>query len=267
MRFQILSDIHLECYNTLPDIKNFLIPSAPYLILAGDICFFEHHNFLPFFENVSPLFEKIFYILGNHEYFDSNKLPKNSFKSIPFLIKETLKHLKNIYVLQNDYFESNDFIILGTTLWTSHRIKPKDPLIKLTNNPDFIAYSKKKLPSLKIFQQENDTDYNWLKNFLKEHNKNKFIIVVTHYLPSYKLIPKKYRNCENNFLYASHYDELLEYSHAWVFGHGHTSVQKNIKGCLCISNTYGYNFERKNLKVIKEINHSLTKTICIGSSL
>ena len=151
MRFQILSDIHLECYNTLPDIKNFLIPSTPYLILAGDICFFEHPNFLPFFEIVSPLFEKIFYILGNHEYF-SDKLPKNSFKSIPFLIKENLKHLKNIYVLQNDYFEANDFIILGTTLWTSHRIKPKDPLIKLTNNPDFINYSEKTLPSLKIFQ-------------------------------------------------------------------------------------------------------------------
>lgn len=265
--FQILSDIHLEFYDSLPDIKNFIIPSAPYLVLAGDICFFEHKNFLPFFEKVSPLFKKIFYVLGNHDYFDTKILPNNSFKSIPFLVKESLKHLSNIYVLQNDYYEDENFIILGNTLWTSHRLNCKDPKIKISKNSEFIHYEKKVLPAPKIWEDENNNDFNWLKNFLKEHSKNKYIIVVTHYIPSYDLIPKKYRKLKNNFLFASNYDELLNYADAWIFGHGHTSLKKTINGCLCISNTFGYPDERQSEKNIKEINHSLKRIIKLRSML
>ena len=267
MIFQILSDIHLESYDSLPDIKNFLIPSAPYLVLAGDICFFEHKNFLPFFEKISPMFVKIFYVLGNHEYFDTKTLPNNSFKSIPFLVKEILKHLTNIHVLQNNYYEDSNFIILGNTLWTSHRINCNDHKIKISKNSEFIHYGKKVLPAPRIWEEENNKDFKWLKNFLKEHSKNKFVIVVTHYIPSFKLIPKMYQKCKNNFLYASHYDELLKYAHAWVFGHGHTSLKKTINGCLCISNTFGYPNERRNEKFIKEINHSLKKIIKLRSTL
>ena len=48
MKFQIISNIHLEYYDTLPNLKNLINISAPNLILAGDICYYEHPNFLPF---------------------------------------------------------------------------------------------------------------------------------------------------------------------------------------------------------------------------
>ena len=49
MRFQLVSDIHLEKYDELPDLKNFIEVSAPNLVLAGDICFILHKNYIPFF--------------------------------------------------------------------------------------------------------------------------------------------------------------------------------------------------------------------------
>ena len=37
MKFQIISDIHLEYYDTLPNIDDFFTVAAPNLILAGDV--------------------------------------------------------------------------------------------------------------------------------------------------------------------------------------------------------------------------------------
>jgi len=66
--FQILSDLHLEVG---PQYHTFSIPaSAPYLILAGDIgrlVDYEHH--LSFLSTHIAAFEKVFLVLGNHEFY------------------------------------------------------------------------------------------------------------------------------------------------------------------------------------------------------
>ena len=40
----------LEYYDKLPDLNYFFTVSAPNLILAGDICYYNHPNFIIFFK-------------------------------------------------------------------------------------------------------------------------------------------------------------------------------------------------------------------------
>ena len=49
MKFQLISDLHLENYKELPKIRDLFTPLAPNLILAGDICFIKHECDIAFF--------------------------------------------------------------------------------------------------------------------------------------------------------------------------------------------------------------------------
>ena len=60
IRLEIISDIHLEYYNTMPEIKYFFDISAPNIILAGDICYYKHPNFMLFFGSYEILFSSIY---------------------------------------------------------------------------------------------------------------------------------------------------------------------------------------------------------------
>ena len=70
---QILSDIHLEFYKTYPEFK----PHAKYLFLAGDIWTIDSKwdfKVKKFLEYCSKNWEKTFYILGNHEFYQPTKI-------------------------------------------------------------------------------------------------------------------------------------------------------------------------------------------------
>ena len=66
---QIYSDLHIELMKNFPKIE----PKAKYLFLVGDICQLNHHLFFKFFDYCSPLWEKIFYTPGNHEFYFKKK--------------------------------------------------------------------------------------------------------------------------------------------------------------------------------------------------
>ena len=140
MKFQIISDIHLEYYNTLPEIKYFFNVSAPNLILAGDICYYKHPNFMLFFDKISKLYDNIFFIPGNHDYYAYNDIPDIGFEQIDFIMKENLKQYKNIHFIQNSMFEFKDTIILGNTLWCKTDKTINDSYTKLISNEFYIKY-------------------------------------------------------------------------------------------------------------------------------
>lgn len=68
LQFQIMSDLHLELgqqYNSF-----YIPPSAPYLVLAGDIGrLVDHHLFLSFLRAQCERFVQVFMALGNHEFY------------------------------------------------------------------------------------------------------------------------------------------------------------------------------------------------------
>ena len=239
MMFQIISDIHLEYYDELPNITTIFEISAPNLILAGDICYYKHKNFIPFFDLVNKLYTNVFFVPGNHDYYSYNNIPESGFDEIDFIIEENLKPFKNVHFIQNSIFELNNTIILGNTLWCKTDRNIKDPNVKLLSNPYYIKFGKKYMPTFDNIKKTNNIQYNWLKNTLKNINHNKNIIVITHYLPSKKCIHKRYSNSQYNDLYFTHCEDIMKFADIWVSGHTHNKFTGNINNCSVFVNPRG----------------------------
>lgn len=256
MLFQIISDLHLEYYDDMPKLNYFFIKTAPNLILAGDICFYRHPNFIKFFKIVSKIYDNIFYVPGNHEYYTKNNYPDIALNVIDFIIKESLEPFENVYFIQNSYIELDDTIILGNTLWFRTHRNNKSKGVKLLTNSHYIIYENKYMPSYTEIKNANNNQYKWLKNQIIDLNTTKKIIVVTHYLPSIKCINKKYENDKYNDLYYTDCQELFYNVDYWICGHSHCPFDKMINNTHIILNPRGTPDENTNYSKTLVINTS-----------
>jgi Icc-related predicted phosphoesterase len=207
---QIVSDLHLESkYNRqhFKHLNQMINPCGDYLALLGDIGNIKYNHLKLFLQQANDHYEKVFYILGNHEYM--HPLPNK----ILDMTKEICYDMKNIIILQNDVYYLNDYKIIGTTLFCQ------------TNNDN--EYKQK-------MNSENIKSIQFIKQNLN-HDK---IIVMTHYLPSYQLIDYEYKNCAH--YYANHLDDLLGHPiKYWLCGHIHQQKDMVINGTRCIINPCG----------------------------
>lgn len=117
MKIQYMSDLHLECLS-LEQIHKVIVsiieavPDASVLVLAGDIGNLSSGNLTTFLEAMNSRYDKILYVLGNHEYY----------YPVPIVdIKNRLLALSNDYsnleILDNRCIEIEGKLIGGTTLW------------------------------------------------------------------------------------------------------------------------------------------------------
>lgn len=248
MHFQYISDLHLEFVKPkLCNIKNILIPSAPYLAILGDLSNPYNKNFGEFFNYYSPLFKNIFYVSGNHEYYY-----KKTFEEIETHIQFICSKYPNVHYLNNKTIQIENIIILGTTLWSNtlnnlHIKYYLNDYIKIystrdtedtedTEDKKLINVTPKFTTSLHLHSVE------WLNSELEKY-KDQIIIVLTHHLPSFKLIHPKYAECEYNDGFVSDLDYIFEKNNNikyWLCGHTHTQINICINQTICLTNPCGY---------------------------
>jgi predicted phosphodiesterase len=202
--FQYFSDLHLE--RAFKGFKR--IPqNADNLLLAGDIGYPHMEIYREFFEDVNRRYERVFVVDGNHEW-DKGKPDPNRFKS-----------LQNVVLLNNQHYEHpNGVVVLGTTLWTDST--------RSSDHQESVKYLTRALES-----------------FHQDHPEKK-VIVLTHHLPSWKLIDQKYRKLSPQTLgrYANHLDYLMfeaSSPEVWICGHSHSIVNCKIGRTHCHINTHG----------------------------
>ena len=82
-RIQYVSDLHLEFYNKI-SFRSCVKPVAPYLALAGDIGKPGTNMYTNFLSYVSSNWEHVFYVAGNHEYYDTPRSKWNKKKPVTF---------------------------------------------------------------------------------------------------------------------------------------------------------------------------------------
>ena len=117
MNIQIFSDLHISINTKIPNIT----PTADYLILAGDTGKLDDENFRKFIKYVNSKWKKVIYILGNHEAYHK----KYTIYELIKLYRAFFKKFKNIVFLENETYELEDYLIVGSTLWTDpSSIKP-----------------------------------------------------------------------------------------------------------------------------------------------
>lgn len=242
MLVQYISDIHLEFLNSnnVKKISEKILPIASILILSGDIGNPYKMLYKIFLRNMSRKFEKIFLICGNHEYYE------NYINETKIQVDKVCKEFDNIVFLDNSSYEYNNYLFIGTTLWS-----------KVTND----AYEINDTISINNF---TPSDYNILHNNAKEFllstlkNTDKDVIIITHHLPSLSLIHEQYLNDDDmliNQWFASDCDDVFMNNStkikAWFYGHTHMAQIKNIHNVTTYCNPLGYKNENTNIEYVK----------------
>lgn len=230
MILQILSDLHLEHY---PDHGRDLVESmdfsgADLVILAGDIAGIGESP-LTALQRIQALCRRasgtVLYIPGNHEYYGTS----------PSYVENALQQLEaqveNIHILRpGRVYEQAGLRFLGDTLWF-----PDDG-----DNWRFTAMMSDFLLIRQFtpwVYQRNASFMEWLQSELQRGD-----LVVTHHLPSPRVIARQYAGSVLNRFFVSDLTELIldRKPALWVCGHTHTSIDAVIGETRILCNPRGY---------------------------
>ena len=187
---KFISDLHLERKRGLVRFHKKQLGGN--LFLAGDIGSPLRLNFWDFMDYVSSNFENIFYITGNHEYWND----KYTIKEIDNIIEDYLLKYSNIQFLNNKKTKLYNYNILGSTLWSNSKNN-------MSYNFQKIYYKSNIKLNKEIVNNIYYKNVKWIKNNL--HKKP--TILLTHHLPSYKFT---FFNSKYD-IFRSHFASDLEY--------------------------------------------------------
>lgn len=233
MRFQVISDIHLEFGR---DIK--LTCNAPFLLLAGDIGNPCKKAYSKFIERAATKFEHVFIIVGNHEYYQPRNIPM---QSVAATVATICAQFDNVHFLDNSYYDLEGLRIIGSTLWSNiHKNAPDINDQKCVYTSVGMQATRKDIISL----------HHQAVEFISTAiaNSDLPVLVLTHHLPSYALILPEYkRQFENyNSHFASDLNAIIKAPVvAWVCGHSHGFNHQVINDVNCYMNAYGYPGEQR----------------------
>ena len=111
--------LHIEYINQLIDVKKLIIPTAPILVLAGDIGslyrYDQLHNFL---KEVSVMFKYVLYVPGNHEFYMMNGYKPLPFRILVNRLYEMEHKISNLYILNKSSVVIEETCFIGATLWS-----------------------------------------------------------------------------------------------------------------------------------------------------
>ena len=253
MKIAYASDLHLEFETITLQNKG----NADVLVLAGDICTVKHYHSNPelgeayhqFFENCSKEFPHVVYVVGNHEHYNYQ------FVHTVDDLKSKLSEFQNIHVLDNETFEIDGVLFIGSTLWTD--MNKEDPFTMLAAGsamPDFriVKYFDgvnyyKFTPQLSV--KEHSRSLQYIQQVLS-NSKDKKCVVVTHHSPSHGSISPQYKNEHlMNGAFHNQLDYMMELTDnikLWVHGHTHDEFDYKIGITRVVCNPRGYPKEKSN---------------------
>lgn len=269
MYLHILSDLHLEHYNksiTFDDLLK-LYPhfyneitqplNECILILSGDIGSPFIENYWSFINHCSNKYKHVILITGNHEYhvdFHINETGYEYIKFIDNIIEHKVKHdYNNVHFLNNNFVMIDNIKFIGTTLWTN--IVGKYRMSIQSSLSDYMFINGFNVDIV------NDLHKNAIEYINKQLTLNDCIsnVIITHHLPSKKLIAQQYQNNLYEALNHAYYTDL-EYLISdkiklWVCGHTHIKQDLHIDTTRVVVNPVGYKNEFNDFKLLEiEIN-------------
>ncbi len=235
MKFQYCSDLHIEFPANRKFLKkNPIRPVGEVLFLAGDILVFaemkKHYDFLKY---LSDNFRQVYWVPGNHEYYQSNILERSG--------SFTEKIFSNFTLANNVCIEESGVKIIISTLWS--KIRDRNPGMIEYNINDFlvIRHNGWKLTA-KIVNEIHQECLEFVADALTKAKDEK-TIVLTHHIPTYLNYPERFRNDILNDSFAV---ELFDLIHSngpdyWIYGHHHQKIDAfKIGKTNLVNNQLGY---------------------------
>ncbi|TVY92920.1 Uncharacterized protein LAWI1_G004652 [Lachnellula willkommii] len=260
--FQILSDLHLEVGQQYSTFE--IPPSAPYLILAGDIGrLIDYDSYLSFLARQMQGFEKVFLVLGNHEFYGLS-FPAG-LQQARNLEREPVLNQKLVLLHQTRFdVPDSEISVLGCTLWS--RIRDDAREVVRMKVKDFEKITDWEVAS---HNAAYEADIEWLRGQvagMREAGKGKgkggagkrserTTLIVTHHAPSVQETAHP-QHVDNAWSSAFATDVLgggdwgdVKF---WVFGHTHFTTEFVKEGVKVVSNQRGYVLPGSVQKIEKE---------------
>jgi Icc-related predicted phosphoesterase len=259
--------------------------AADVLVLAGDICVAtdvwpyddEYVNtkslrIHKFFMDCSREFEHIIYVLGNHEHYHGDIA--TSIKQL----KENLKYIPNLHIIERGVVEINGVLFLGSTLWTNmneidqetlHHVKwGMNDFTVIKNSNVLVSY---KVPvvddvdredlSLEAPNHKSETrtrpakwspedaivEFNktvqWI-DCIRALHKDRQLVMISHHSPSFQSVSPIYENHTlMNGGYCSNLESFIEDRpeiKLWFHGHLHNLNDYTVGQTRVLANPRGY---------------------------
>ncbi len=237
LRIALISDVHLE-YNTNLDLS---LPEADILVIAGDLGSPFTKIYSHFLEEMTAKYKHVIIIPGNHEYYHHsealNLAQPRSMKQVEEKLQRVCTSTGAIF-LQKSSVEIGGIVFYGCTLWGDPSSSKGEEDWSDRYDSKYIADFKSVSDYLHLHQEHKE----WLNSQLEKKTSKK-VVVITHHLPSYKLIESKFKGSSKNGYYASDSDELVKMADLWIAGHTHCLIDKKIHNTRCICNPVGYPWE------------------------
>lgn len=238
--FDLISDIHRE---TWPHFDWEGQPTAPYCIVAGDLAR-DRAIVIDTLEQLSEVYQGVFYIDGNDEHKDYAENLGRSYKELEQLIS----HIPKVVYLQDNVVIVDGVAIVATNGWWTYDFDPNldlDQSIQWTS--DHNRMSRDAAISINgIGYQDAAYMINSVSKLQKEKDV-KAIVLVTHTVPSPWIIDHDLDLLDTwrfNMLGNSHIDGALDADvnkkiKTWCFGHYHQPIDTTKDGVRYVSNPRG----------------------------
>lgn len=237
MRFQLLSDLHMETESFDPEPS----PEADLLILAGDIDA-THVSIDKFAGWPVP----VIYIPGNHEYdgkdFDA---ATQSLRDRCDRLGFTMLHREETRVTHG----GRTVRILGTTLWNDFQLFGPAQVERCMNAARYFVEQIQRatrygeLMGVPELRAEGIVCRDWLTEALTvpkavpgEYDAT---LVITHFAPSLRSNDARYPVNASTASFCNAYDALLRHADLWVHGHLHCRHDYAAEGGRVVCNARG----------------------------
>lgn len=249
MKIWHITDLHLDTGKIKLD--KVVLPVADCVVITGDLApKLEGWSFIEYLLKKEYI---VIFILGNHEYYSSNR---SSILTMSEIEKKWLKKSsenENLHVLINSSVIVKGVKFIGGTLWTDFNKKDLETIKEYEKMSDSnsifkgykgVGYKRKggiaMLPN-DILDKHYET-----KNYIVKELEKPFSgknIVLSHHAPSAKSIHSKFINdYKSNGLYFSDLEGIIEKNRitAWLHGHIHENKEYYIGETLIHCNPRGY---------------------------
>jgi predicted phosphodiesterase len=224
MNFRVLSDLHLEFEDWKPTRPALY---TDILILAGDIAPLNHKRLRPFLEWCADNHEHTIYVAGNHEFYHG-QFPVGW---------DDLEVPAGVHKLEKQRIVIDGQGFCGATMWTD-LCEPMDAHVARTSMNDYqVTYGAFGLLTVGETTEDHFKAVNFLKREVQPGD-----IVVTHHLPTYASVAKKYAGDALNCAFATENFELIEALKPamWVHGHTHDPCDYRLGATRIVCNPKGY---------------------------
>lgn len=231
---QVISDCHLEFHAD----KGFSLLAevcktswdAEVLVICGDFATISTVE-----TPVAVLcreYKHVLFVAGNHEYYGTTK------ERMGTCLRKLEENFHNFHWLNRNAVTIDGQRFVGCSMWF-----PYDPLNHLY---EYSMNDFRQIPGFRGWvYDENKKDVEFLTDVISNDD-----IVITHYMPSDRSTPDRFKGSQLNRFFLCPMDGLIldRQPKIWLHGHTHDSADYTIGSTRVVCNPYGYKDHDENAR-------------------